>query len=50
MGILFVALKLLGKITWSWWLVLSPFIIEAVVVLVIILVAILVALWVEKNE
>lgn len=22
--VLFVALKLLGKITWSWWLVLAP--------------------------
>ncbi len=25
LGILFVALKLLGYITWSWWLVLLPF-------------------------
>ena len=25
LGILFVALKVLGYITWSWWLVLLPF-------------------------
>lgn len=25
LGILFVALKLLGYIAWSWWLVLLPF-------------------------
>ena len=25
LGVLFVALKLLGYITWSWWLVLLPF-------------------------
>lgn len=25
LGILFVAFKLLGYITWSWWLVLLPF-------------------------
>jgi len=25
LGILFIALKLLGYITWSWWLVLLPF-------------------------
>lgn len=25
LGVLFVALKLIGYITWSWWLVLLPF-------------------------
>ena len=25
LGVLFVALKLMGYITWSWWLVLLPF-------------------------
>ncbi|ASD50442.1 hypothetical protein FDI24_gp160 [Acidovorax phage ACP17] len=25
LGVLFVALKLIGVITWSWWLVLLPF-------------------------
>ena len=25
LGVLFVALKLIGIITWSWWLVLLPF-------------------------
>lgn len=25
LGLLFVALKLLGAISWSWWLVLMPF-------------------------
>ena len=39
--ILFIALKLLGKITWSWWWVLSPLWIGFIVV---ILLAILVGI------
>jgi hypothetical protein len=28
LGIVFVVLKLIGTITWSWWWVLMPFIVE----------------------
>ena len=31
--ILFIAFKLAGIITWSWWLVLSPYLIVALVVM-----------------
>ena len=34
--IAFIVLKLLGKITWSWWWVLSPILIEIAVVLLIL--------------
>lgn len=32
--LLFIALKLLGKINWSWWVVLLPFEIDAIVIVV----------------
>ena len=31
LGIVFIVLKLTGVITWSWWLVLLPFLIQLVV-------------------
>lgn len=34
--IVFIVLKLLGKITWSWWWVLSPILIEVAVALLIL--------------
>lgn len=34
--IVFIVLKLLGKITWSWWWVLSPVLIEMGVALLIL--------------
>lgn len=34
--VLFVALKLLGKITWSWWWVLAPTWLPAALLLVIV--------------
>lgn len=37
--VLFVAFKLLGLITWSWWLVFTPFIMYAVIELIIFIVA-----------
>ena len=37
--IIFVTLKLLGKIDWSWWWVLSPLWIGAAVFFVILLIA-----------
>lgn len=41
--ILFVALKLLGKIDWSWWWVLSPIWIPILLVAVVLLVLMIVA-------
>lgn len=37
--IVFVVLKLLGKITWSWWWVLSPIWIDFAILLLLIVVA-----------
>jgi len=36
--ILFIALKLLGKINWSWWVVLSPLWIEIGLILIVLVV------------
>lgn len=41
--IAFIVLKLLGKITWSWWWVLSPLWINAAVVLLILAIMLIVA-------
>lgn len=41
-GIVFLILKLVGVIDWSWWLVLLPFIIEIGIVILILLIALLV--------
>ena len=35
--IVFITLKLLGKITWSWWWVLSPIWISVIIFIVIII-------------
>ena len=43
LGILFITLKLLGKIDWSWWWVLSPLWIGAVIFLLVVGVVVLVA-------
>lgn len=43
--LLFIALKLLGEIDWSWWWVLSPIWISAILITSIILIVLLVA-WV----
>lgn len=42
--IVFITLKLLGKITWSWWWVLSPIWISTSIVLFIILICLIMAL------
>lgn len=42
--ILFIALKLLNIITWSWWWVLAPLWIPIAIVLVIIIIAFIIAL------
>ena len=46
--ILFIALKLLGKITWSWWWVLSPLWISFTLVCFIILIIGIVAIIMDK--
>lgn len=46
--VLFVALKLLGKISWSWWWVLSPLWISAGIAILIIIVVVLIAIWAAK--
>ena len=43
-GVLFIALKLLDKIDWSWWWVLAPFWISASVVLIITVVVIIICI------
>lgn len=46
--LLFIALKLTGVITWSWWWVLSPFWIPLVLALAIMAVAALLSKAAEK--
>ena len=41
-GIVFLILKLIGIINWSWWLVLLPFIIEVGFAVLIILIGLLI--------
>lgn len=49
--IVFITLKLLGKITWSWWWVLSPVWISAIIILMIFVIVYLVLLAKEyKND
>ena len=40
--ILFIALKLLGKIAWSWWWVLSPIWISVILYVIFIVVVVLI--------
>jgi hypothetical protein len=47
--IVFVTLKLLGKIDWSWWWVLSPIWISILLVLGILVVALGVAVWAQSK-
>lgn len=39
LGIIFIVLKLVGTIAWSWWLVLMPFYIIPLIALVVLLFA-----------
>jgi len=49
--IVFITLKLIGKIDWSWWWVLSPLWISAALVLIIILIMfICYSLWAGFND
>ena len=40
--IVFIALKLMGKINWSWWWVLSPIWISAILTIVVIIIVLIV--------
>lgn len=42
--IVFIVLKLLGKITWSWWWVLSPIWISAIIAILFLLIYLILAL------
>lgn len=44
LAIVFITLKLLGTITWSWWLVLTPLWVPMAVVLFLLLIVALVAM------
>ena len=48
--IVFIVLKLIGKITWSWWWVLSPLWISTALVIVICLIVLILALVVGVIE
>ena len=43
LAIVFIVLKLLGKITWSWWWVLAPVWMPLAIVIVIVVVALIIA-------
>ena len=40
--IVFIALKLLGKIDWSWWWVLSPLWISTIITLIVLIILMLI--------
>lgn len=40
LGVLFIGLKLTGHIDWSWWLVLAPLYVPAIIVIAIVLIMI----------
>ena len=42
--IVFIVLKLLGKITWSWWWVLSPMWISAIVAILFLLIYLIIVI------
>lgn len=42
LALIFITLKLLGKITWSWWWVLSPLWIAFVIVFIAVVVGVIV--------
>lgn len=49
LGLLFIGLKLTGYIAWSWWLVLMPLYLPALIVIVIAVVEWAVYLAVNKS-
>ena len=47
--VLFIGLKLTGYIDWSWWWVLSPIWISAIIVVVILMAIFGIALWAHSK-
>lgn len=50
LGVLFVALKLIGIINWSWWLVLLPFYVGLILFVVYMAMLIVAAFVSGKNQ
>jgi hypothetical protein len=51
LGIVFVVLKLIGTITWSWWWVLMPFIVEfGLLILVLAIVGIVLLIAASRGK
>lgn len=51
LAILFIALKLLGYIKWSWWWVLAPIWMPFPVILLVVIVgAVIYAIWPSKKQ
>lgn len=48
--IVFIVLKLLGKISWSWWWVLSPVWITTALVLFVVAVTLALAIFIPKRK
>lgn len=48
--IVFIILKLLGKIAWSWWLVLSPLLISFTLVMLMLAACVVVVYWDSKRS
>lgn len=48
--IVFITLKLIGKIDWSWWWILSPIWITAAFVLLCVVVWVVIALIIESKK
>lgn len=48
--IIFVVCKLIGVITWSWWLVLLPEIIVVVLYIILIIIYIITIVFIYKRE
>ena len=46
---IFTILKLIGKITWSWWWVLSPLWIGAIAWVILVVIVIIVAACIDNN-
>lgn len=46
--IVFIVLKLLGKIDWSWWWVLSPIWISVLIVVVTVVIGATILAWLRK--
>lgn len=50
LGVIFVTLKLLGKINWSWWYVTAPFWGQIVIFIAIVLIALPVAAFASMRK